>query len=97
MIRRVLTAAILVAGLSCTCPADTIRNFNIGNWYAGVYSNDQTKAFTHCAASVRYKSGIYVVFSIDRSFNWKLALANPAWRLDTCQSDQRRRGCGKLG
>ena len=77
MIRRIGCASALILGLIGAAQADAIRNFNVGNWYAGAYTNDQTKAFSHCAASGHYNSGIFVIFSIDRSLNFKWGLPIP--------------------
>ncbi|XIA65443.1 hypothetical protein ACFIOY_03690 [Bradyrhizobium sp. TZ2] len=34
-------------------------SINVGNWKGGAYTNDQTGAFSHCAAGAQYASGIY--------------------------------------
>jgi hypothetical protein len=78
MWRRLLaTLAALTLGQS-VASADTIRNFNIGNWLAGAYSFHGSRNFSHCAASASYRSGISMFFSINREFQWKLAFANNA-------------------
>jgi len=47
----------------------------------GAYTDDTTGQFNHCAVSVGYQSGEYLVFAVDRIFNWSMGLANPSWRL----------------
>ena len=42
-------------------------SINVGNWKGGAYTNDQTGAFSHCAAGARYASGIYFLVMIDDS------------------------------
>ena len=37
----------------------------VGNWYGGSYTSDQTGAFSHCAASTPYNSGIEFFVSIN--------------------------------
>src|SRR5690606_14885940 len=62
--------------------ADTIRNFQIGRWHAGAYTHKTEGGFNHCAASVKYNSGIFVVFSVNKNYRWSMGFANPAWKLD---------------
>jgi hypothetical protein len=61
--------------------AAALRNFQLGAWFAGAYTNDQTKQFSHCAASAPYRSGISMVVSIGRDFGWRLGFADEAWNL----------------
>jgi len=67
--------------LPCAAPAATMRNFKVGDWTAGAYSNDSTREFSHCAAVGMYGSGISVVFSINRDFHWSMGFAHPGWKL----------------
>lgn len=78
--RLVAALAAVMLGQS-VASADTIRNFKVGNWFAGAYSFNGTRNFSHCAASASYRSGISMFFSINREFRWQLAFANNAWRL----------------
>lgn len=48
------------------------RNTTIGNWLAGAYSDDQTGRFSHCAASVDYKNGAFLLFSVNRQYQWSV-------------------------
>jgi len=61
-------------------------SINVGNWKGGAYTNDQTGAFSHCAAGTPYLSGIYFVVSIDNSSGWSLAFAHEKWNLTTGQA-----------
>jgi len=72
--------AVLIA-LSTPAKADTIRNFQVGSWFAGAYTAKGTNTFSHCAASASYRSGILVLFSVNRAYSWSLGFANPAWNL----------------
>jgi hypothetical protein len=38
--------------------AENLRNFNSGAWKVGSYTNDITKKFSGCIASVYYNSGV---------------------------------------
>jgi hypothetical protein len=57
------------------------RPFQFGLWTGGAYTNDQTGAFSHCSASVPYKSGIVMFAVVNRFFGWSLAFADPRWAL----------------
>jgi hypothetical protein len=61
--------------------AEQISKIKIGNWNGGAYTHTQTGEFSHCAASADYKSGITLVFSINRDLTWALGLANDQWNL----------------
>lgn len=49
-------------------------------WLIGAYSDDNTGAFSHCAASVTYRSGTTLGFGLGAN-GWTIALANPAWQM----------------
>jgi hypothetical protein len=53
----------------------------LGAWKGGAYTDDKTGAFSHCAASTPYVSGIYFVVSVTRLMTWNLGFAHPAWNL----------------
>src|SRR5258708_33981079 len=61
-------------------------SINVGNWKGGAYTNDQSGAFTHCAAGTQYLSGIYFVVSIDDKAGWSLGFAHEKWALTTGQA-----------
>jgi hypothetical protein len=71
---------LLVATLT-PASASPMRQWSVGNWHAGAYSNDASGDFSHCAANATYRSGIAVFFSISRDFHWAMAFANDAWQL----------------
>src|ERR1051326_5364227 len=84
VIRPTSTVMAMLAAtffLTCAAPAATMRNFKVGDWVAGAYSDDGTREFSHCAASGMYGSGISVVFSINRDFHWSMGFAHPGWKL----------------
>src|SRR5919201_1576209 len=76
--------ALLLApgGLLSQASADTFRKFDVGSWQAAAYSFEGTRNFSHCAAVGKYKSGIFVVFAVDRKYNWSIGFANPDWKLE---------------
>jgi hypothetical protein len=75
------TALALGVCVGSSAKAEVLRNFQVANWFAGAYSFDGTRAFSHCAGSTRYNSGIFVIFSINRGYAWNMGFGNPQWRL----------------
>lgn len=72
-----LSASMSIASSS----AATMDTTYSGNWQIGAYSSDKTGQFNHCGMSARYNSGIYMLFTVGRNYNWGVAFANPAWHL----------------
>lgn len=83
-IKTIMTAAI-VAGTAVATMAQAdaaqMTRFKSGNWSGGAYSNDSTGRFSHCAASASYKSGILLLFSVDKNLKWKMGFAKSGWNL----------------
>jgi hypothetical protein len=77
----VLAGAAAASMSAAPLNAATLYNFHVDNWFAGAYTNDTTHDFSHCAASVKYNSGILLLFSIGRGYDWSLGLADPDWSL----------------
>ncbi|WP_346906558.1 hypothetical protein [uncultured Roseibium sp.] len=67
--------------LALPAKAEQISELTIGNWNGGAYTHTQTGEFSHCAASANYKSGVTLVFAINRDLTWALGLANDSWKL----------------
>jgi hypothetical protein len=59
-LRRSFIALILLGGFFASVAfseaAGPKRPFHVGLWAGGAYTNDQTGAFSHCAAAVPYKA-----------------------------------------
>ncbi|MFJ5370481.1 hypothetical protein ACIPIA_14775, partial [Bosea sp. CER48] len=55
----------------------------VGNWSGGTFTNDQTGAFSHCAVSARYKSGVTMLTSVTAQYSWLLGFTKPNWTLRT--------------
>ena len=78
------------AALALTCllslPAHAAGPFGkivVGNWSGGTFTNDATGAFSHCAVSARYKSGVTMLTSVTAQFAWLLGFSRPEWKLKT--------------
>jgi hypothetical protein len=81
--KTLFTCSALALGvcIGSSAQAEVLRNFHVANWFAGAYSFEGTRTFSHCAANASYTSGILVLFSINRSYAWNMGFANPQWRL----------------
>ena len=55
---------------------------NVGNWIGGAFSNDETGAFSHCAATTPYANGVILVVSQNAAGTWSLAFASPSYRFN---------------
>ncbi|MPZ39763.1 MAG: hypothetical protein GEU95_17225 [Rhizobiales bacterium] len=73
-----LAATIVVFTAGMAVAQTSLRSFKVGNWN-GAFARDGR--FTHCAASANYGSGISMLFSINRQYQWSMGFANRAWRL----------------
>ena len=86
---RAVAVAILLGAIFANSNAEArgpYGSINIGNWQGGAYTNDQTGAFSHCAAGTQYASGIYFVVTIDNALGWGLGFAHEKWSLTTGQA-----------
>jgi hypothetical protein len=80
---RYLPLLSAAAGVLLALPADAaqIRSYKVGNWDIGVYTNDSTGRFSHCAAAANYKSGITLLFSVSENLEWAIGFSSPDWNL----------------
>jgi hypothetical protein len=78
--RGVVLVSVLVA-TGAAHAAGPFRPFQMGLWSGGAWTNDQTGAFSHCAAAVPYQSGITMFAAINRSYSWSLGFSDPRWTL----------------
>lgn len=70
---------VLVGVANAAGPFGTIK---VGNWVGGAFSNDQTGAFSHCAATTSYANGISLVVGRNAAGSWLLSFASPALHLN---------------
>lgn len=85
-IGAIVAAFCLIATLSTSDARGPYGTINVGNWKGGAYTNDQSGAFTHCAAGATYGSGIHFVVTIDDKAAWGLGFAHENWTLTTGQA-----------
>lgn len=62
--------------------AGPFGSVNVGNWIGGAFSNDQTGAFSHCAATTPYANGVILVVSQNAAGTWSLAFASPNYHFN---------------
>jgi S1-C subfamily serine protease len=74
-----LLQLILAGAASAAGPFGSV---NVGNWIGGAFSNDQTGAFSHCAATTPYANGVILVVSQNAAGTWSLAFASPSYRFN---------------
>jgi len=61
--------------------AGPFGSIHIGAWNGGAFSNDGTGAFSHCAASSTYGSGINLVVGQNANNSWLLGFASSKFHL----------------
>ena len=71
---------VSVAGISHA--KGPFGSVNVGNWIGGAFSNDETGAFSHCAATTPYANGVILVVSQNAAGTWSLAFASPSYRFN---------------
>jgi hypothetical protein len=77
---RALALLILATAAASTARAAVLEESSVGGWIVGAYSGSKTGQFSHCATSVPYRSGISLLFHLDKDYRWTMGLANPQWR-----------------
>jgi S1-C subfamily serine protease len=86
---RFIAAAVLMSAVAFNLSAEArgpYGSINVGNWKGGAFTNDQSGAFSHCAAGAQYTSGIYFVVMIDGNGGWSLGFAHDQWTLTAGQA-----------
>lgn len=82
-LRSFVIAFLLQLGLvGAAKAAGPFGTVNVGNWIGGAFSNDQTGAFSHCAATTPYANGVILVVSQNSAGTWSLAFASPSYRFN---------------
>src|ERR1700743_3330284 len=54
---------------------------HVGAWKGGAFTDDNTGAFSHCAATTTYASGIILVVGQNASNAWLLSFASPTFHI----------------
>ena len=72
------------AQIAITAIADAAGPYgsiHVGNWQGGAFTDDNTGAFSHCAATTGYGNGVILVVGQNASNSWLLGFASPSFRL----------------
>ncbi|MBR0982636.1 S1C family serine protease [Bradyrhizobium liaoningense] len=82
-LKSLIVASVLQMGIAGTAHAKgPFGSVNVGNWIGGAFSNDETGAFSHCAATTPYANGVILVVSQNAAGTWSLAFASPSYRFN---------------
>lgn len=82
-LKSFIVASLLQVGIAGAAhAAGPFGTVNVGNWIGGAFSNDQTGAFSHCAATTPYANGVILVVSQNAAGTWSLAFASPGYRFN---------------
>ncbi|MCK1357340.1 serine protease [Bradyrhizobium sp. 199] len=83
-LKSLIVASLLQVGMAGIAHAKgPFGSVNVGNWIGGAFSNDETGAFSHCAATTPYSNGVILVVSQNAAGTWSLAFASPSYRFNT--------------
>jgi S1-C subfamily serine protease len=81
MLKKLLAACLLQASLiSSAAAAGPYGSIKVGAWTGGAFTDDSTGAFSHCAASTSYGSGVTLVVGQGNTNAWLLGFASPSFR-----------------
>lgn len=80
-LRSFVVASLLqVSVVGAAHAAGPFGSVNVGNWIGGAFSNDQTGAFSHCAATAPYANGVILVVGQNAAGSWILSFASPSYQ-----------------
>lgn len=77
--RRLSKAIAMCALLAAPALADE-REFTVAGWQGSSYDS-KGGGFSHCAISSSYRSGLLLLFSLNRNYDLKMGLADSRWSL----------------
>jgi S1-C subfamily serine protease len=87
MFRAFVAACLLQAAIiSSALAAGPYGSIKVGGWIGGAFTDDKTGAFSHCAATTSYASGIILVIGQNSANSWLLGFASPMFSFTTGQS-----------
>lgn len=75
-------ACALLALAGPTHAAGPFGTITVGNWIGGAFSNDQSGAFSHCAATAPYANGVVLVVGQNAAGSWLLGFGSPSFRFN---------------
>lgn len=82
MFKRLFVACFLLGmAVQVGNAAGPFGRIHVGNWNGGAFTNDSTGAFSHCAASTSYASGVLLLVGLNADNSWLLGFASPGFHL----------------
>jgi S1-C subfamily serine protease len=82
MLRSFAFACLInLAVLSAAFAAGPFGTIRIGAWIGGAFTDDNTGAFSHCAASTSYASGVTVIVGQNANTSWLLGFTSSGFHL----------------
>ena len=76
-----LLQAVMQAVIICSAEAaGPYGSIKVGAWIGGAFTDDNTGAFSHCAATTTYANGTTLVVGQGATNSWIIGFANPAFR-----------------
>jgi S1-C subfamily serine protease len=79
-LRSFVAAFVLQLSVVAANAAGPFGSVKVGSWIGGAFSNDETGAFSHCAATAPYANGVILVVGYNAAGIWSLAFASPNYR-----------------
>ena len=87
MFRKIILSCLIqVALVPVAIGAGPYGTIRVGAWMGGAYTDDNTGAFSHCAATSVYASGVSLVVGLNTANAWLLGFASPAFHYKTGDS-----------
>jgi S1-C subfamily serine protease len=82
MLRKLIVVGLIQAALmSMAHAAGPYGNIHVGIWRGGAFTDDNTGAFSHCAATTSYDNGVILVVGQNASNAWLLGFASPTFHM----------------
>ncbi|HTB01174.1 MAG TPA: trypsin-like peptidase domain-containing protein [Bradyrhizobium sp.] len=81
LVTLALSSLILLASLQVAQAAGPFGNIRVGAWTGGAYTDDNSGAFSHCAAATSYLNGVNVIVGQNANSSWLLGFGNQAFHL----------------
>ncbi len=89
MIDLAFRSAALGGALSlaaCAAGAAELNSVKVGNWKVAAYSDDASGGFSHCASHAAYRSGVGLLFSVNKNLDWSLGFQAQRWSMKKGES-----------
>ena len=75
-----VTASVVLSAPAAFA-AGPFGSIHVGNWNGGAYTDDNSGAFSHCAAVTSYANGINFAVGQNVGGAWLLSFSHPSWQL----------------